>query len=178
MSLHAIPTNYRGINFRSRLEAKYAAMFDQLRWRWDYEPIDLGGWIPDFAIQGVIPILVEIKPIFVLDDALSARIAGFIEKSLDVNKLEHKYEALICGATLPMMEMENAPGIGWLWENDWCCARVFECEKGYGLNHEYNSYRDRISGWYDGTSGAVADLRPMWAAATNSVQWRATNGPP
>jgi hypothetical protein len=23
-------------------------LFDQLGWRWTYEPIDLAGWIPDF----------------------------------------------------------------------------------------------------------------------------------
>jgi hypothetical protein len=29
-----IPTKYRSVNFRSRLEAKYAALFDLLGWRW------------------------------------------------------------------------------------------------------------------------------------------------
>jgi hypothetical protein len=38
-------------------------------WKWTYEPIDLGGWIPDFAIEAVkTPILVEVKPIFEFDE--------------------------------------------------------------------------------------------------------------
>jgi hypothetical protein len=30
----AIPTRYRNTNFRSRLEAKWAAFFDIVGWRW------------------------------------------------------------------------------------------------------------------------------------------------
>ena len=44
----AIPTMYRGIRMRSRLEAKWAYFMDGLGWKWEYEPIDLNGWIPDF----------------------------------------------------------------------------------------------------------------------------------
>ena len=32
---HGIPTRYRGVNFRSRLEAKYAPLFDLLGWEMD-----------------------------------------------------------------------------------------------------------------------------------------------
>lgn len=45
-----IPTLYAGTQFRSRLEARWAALFDLLGWPWEYEPIDLPGWIPDFRI--------------------------------------------------------------------------------------------------------------------------------
>lgn len=61
---HAIPTVYRGIRMRSRLEAKWAHMFDQFGWTWHYEPLDLAGWIPDFLVEGTPkPVLVEVKPI-------------------------------------------------------------------------------------------------------------------
>ena len=63
-----IPTIYKGINFRSRLEAKYACVFDQLGWKWEYEPVDFKGWIPDFVIRGVNPIFVEIKPVWNIDE--------------------------------------------------------------------------------------------------------------
>lgn len=59
----AIATAYRQYSFRSRLEAKWAVFFDLCCWQWSYEPIDLNGWIPDFAI-GEYPTLVEIKPFF------------------------------------------------------------------------------------------------------------------
>jgi len=47
----AIPTTYKGIHFRSRLEATWAAFFDLIRWRWVYEPLDFDGWIPDFYVH-------------------------------------------------------------------------------------------------------------------------------
>ena len=43
----SIPTVYRGIQFRSRLEAKWAAFFDTCEWPWLYEPKDFNGWIPE-----------------------------------------------------------------------------------------------------------------------------------
>lgn len=42
------PTRYNGVEFRSRLEARWAAFFDILGWEWRYEPVDLEGWTPDF----------------------------------------------------------------------------------------------------------------------------------
>ena len=67
--VHAIPTVYKGIEFRSRLEAKWAVMFDQLGWPWEYEPVDFKGYIPDFHIDfGLTQFFVEIKPSFVVDD--------------------------------------------------------------------------------------------------------------
>lgn len=79
MTIAAIPTVYNGVQFRSRLEARWAAFFDLCGWRWDYEPLDLNGWIPDFAVYPLrfpkyrdrssrevtrgVPILVDVKPI-------------------------------------------------------------------------------------------------------------------
>jgi hypothetical protein len=48
------PTRYKNVLFRSRLEARWAAFFDLLSpggWRWEYEPIDLKGWTPDFYVE-------------------------------------------------------------------------------------------------------------------------------
>jgi hypothetical protein len=51
--MKAIPTEYDGVWFRSRLEARYAMFFDQHRIGWEYEVdgINLGGgkfYLPDF----------------------------------------------------------------------------------------------------------------------------------
>ena len=63
MTITAIPTTYKSIEFRSRLEAKWAVMFDHLGWTWEYEPIDFNGYIPDFYIDfGRRSYFVEIKP--------------------------------------------------------------------------------------------------------------------
>lgn len=67
----AHPTTYAGVRFRSRLEARWAAFFDVVGWKWEYEPIDLPGWSPDFRVEfkcghskcsGSHVLLVEVKP--------------------------------------------------------------------------------------------------------------------
>lgn len=62
----AIPTLYAGVQFRSRLEARYASLFDHLGIKWAYEPVDLRGYIPDFLLtptgDSQAKALVEIKP--------------------------------------------------------------------------------------------------------------------
>lgn len=54
--IKAIETEYKGYRFRSRLEARYAVLFDALNLDWEYEPegFDLGdhGWyLPDFFLK-------------------------------------------------------------------------------------------------------------------------------
>jgi len=63
MSTHSIPTTgIQGIRFRSRIEAQWAEMFTKLGWVWEYEPIELNGYIPDFIIKFPYKhLLVEVK---------------------------------------------------------------------------------------------------------------------
>ena len=58
-----IPTiGVRGIQFRSRIEAQWAYIFEKLGWNWEYEAIDLNGYIPDFIVKfGDEEFLIEIK---------------------------------------------------------------------------------------------------------------------
>lgn len=58
-----IPTiGVRGIQFRSRIEAQWAYIFEKLGWNWEYEAIDLNGYIPDFIVKfGDEDFLIEIK---------------------------------------------------------------------------------------------------------------------
>jgi hypothetical protein len=61
----AIPTVYKGVQFRSRLEARWAAFFDLQDIQWEYEPVELAGYIPDFQIKffpAAQPWLFEVKP--------------------------------------------------------------------------------------------------------------------
>ena len=50
-----IQTRYKGYNFRSRLEARYAVFLDALKLRWEYEPegfeLPSGWYLPDFRVQ-------------------------------------------------------------------------------------------------------------------------------
>lgn len=77
--IKAIPTNYKGYRFRSRLEARWAVFFDACGVEWEYEPegYDLGNglyYLPDFLLHGVQgrtagDLYVEVKGKMTADDA-------------------------------------------------------------------------------------------------------------
>lgn len=55
--IKAIETKYKGYNFRSRLEARWAVFLDTLgiKWRYEVEGYDLGElgyYLPDFVVTG------------------------------------------------------------------------------------------------------------------------------
>lgn len=193
-NIKAIPTSYAGVNFRSRLEARWAVFFDAMNWRWAYEPLDFGGWIPDFILHGARErILVEVKPLFEPDEAL------FAEISAQAIKAGSRDDILVLGADLIGKHSLGEVGFGWLGEyyptgtavvNDelidrgpahwWAAAALHSgSENGdIGFCHEFGSYRNRISGCHDGDSGAGAvgfddDIASAWRDAGNIVQWQA-----
>lgn len=54
--INSINTNYKGYNFRSRLEARWAVYFDAIGLKWEYEKegyiLENGiRYLPDFAIE-------------------------------------------------------------------------------------------------------------------------------
>ncbi len=85
-NIKAHPTTYGSTLFRSRLEARWAAYFDLAGWSWEYEPVDLNGWSPDFRVEFLCgsrmcnddtlnrvgkdshSLMVEVKPYFDVDD--------------------------------------------------------------------------------------------------------------
>lgn len=58
-------TDYAGVTFRSRLEARWAYAFDLLGVPWQYEPrcfrTPEGGYLPDFLVGKARPFWLEIK---------------------------------------------------------------------------------------------------------------------
>ncbi len=63
--IKAIETKYKGYRFRSRLEARWAVLFDKLNIKWDYEPEgyhlpDGTMYLPDFYLKD-FNIFIEIK---------------------------------------------------------------------------------------------------------------------
>jgi hypothetical protein len=69
--MKAIPINIEGIQFRSKLEARWYLFMKNLGWNIEYEPEIEGivGWIPDFLIIGNgTKVLVEVKPLQTLVD--------------------------------------------------------------------------------------------------------------
>lgn len=81
-TIDAKPTAYKGVNFRSRLEARWAAFFDSYNYRWAYEPIDFGGWSPDFILShGAYTDYVEVKPTTELDKDTSNKMFKYMSGS-------------------------------------------------------------------------------------------------
>lgn len=106
-NIKAKPTHYNGINFRSRLEAKWATFFDYAGWNWQYEPSEIGGYNPDFIIKcksrsyGVSHIIVEIKPsIMVAEEAENM-----------INKYKNVKAHLLLLSDFPFVESETNKGL-------------------------------------------------------------------
>ena len=91
--MKAAPTMYRGVEYRSRLEAKWAAFFDLIGWQHTYEPFDGDGYIPDFLIHGDKPLLVEIKPAVTVDEYFAP-----CRKAMTGLKGHWEHDILILGA--------------------------------------------------------------------------------
>lgn len=178
--VNGIPTKYDGINFRSRLEAKWAHFFDSLGWEWEYEPFDLSGYIPDFILLFPrAPLLVEVKPACSIVD-----LRRYTQK-IEMSRWDN--EALLVGASIFDNGTFNGDfTIGLLGEPispdcyDWDAGKLFRC--GWCLNHslmhETGSYHCRHSGCYDG-DGHIGiqepdEVRFFWKEACNATQWMAS----
>lgn len=187
-TIPAIETRYNGINFRSRLEAKWAAMFDLLRWGWTYEPTDFNGWIPDFAIHGKEIVYVEVKPVSEFPEEVAQKI----------DRSGCSDEVLIVGMLGPMWGDEfDYPIVGWLREKTvpydscrtklgpddfWWDTAPMSRYKNEGPNgrigfcHSGMSFVDRISGGHDGGSfGSFPvtqeEITMLWREASNRTRW-------
>jgi hypothetical protein len=103
----AHPTLYKARLYRSRLEARWAVFFDLMGWRFEYEPLDLGLWSPDFLLHGLeVPILCEVKPIDAIDADVCAKMACAAEEA------QFRGELLLLGAT---PDIGGTDGwLGWL----------------------------------------------------------------
>ncbi len=191
--MHAnIPTTYRGIRFRSRLESKWARMFDLFGWSWEYEPLDLNGWIPDFLIRAKRkPILVEVKPILTISQEVVSKIeSAFPRPPANRESWDPPYDVLI--APLAPFDYIDEPCIGWI-TDDWCnflhingilgwqYACPFyppEAGQSYGLGSGseglwHNRVHDLGGKRYGRDYLHTEDLRLLWNEATNASQWRA-----
>jgi hypothetical protein len=86
--IRSIPTEFAGVKFRSRLEARWAVLFEELGldWRYEAEPYQFSdglSWLPDFWLP-TIGFHIEVKPTEpALGDHCIAQIDAF--------NLEHGY---------------------------------------------------------------------------------------
>jgi hypothetical protein len=156
-TVKAHPTMYNGVQYRSRLEARWAAFFDLIKWRHEYEPIDLPGWSPDFRVvfpcghsecaktdgkrDGSHTLLVEVKPYFRLEQFKDHASCQYI-----------------------------GDGLGEKWSPDLCCSAA-----QFGANPEVT--------WWDMSHGSgggeecllnwiPSGYSRLWSQAGNAVQWK------
>ena len=179
-----IPTEHRHTRFRSRLEARWAAFFDAIGWRWEYEPFDVEGYVPDFAILGKRPLLVEVKPALTVDELRE-----------HLPKVERAgRDTLIVGATPVLtpspLDALDAPGAGWSgypiagllvqWidlgqdcsSSDASWFRCLDCGQ-VAVYHRAGWWVGYPCGHYDGDGyiGPVTIPERAWADARNLTQW-------
>ena len=190
--MHAIPTRYAGVEFRSRLEARWAAFFDLMGWKWEYEPLDLRGYIPDFVLYLNRPLLIEVKPYVEYEE--------YEEATAKIDASGWEEEALIVGSRIldggrGGYGFEEWPTLGLLRE---CCpavltgerdhcwweeAKIFHCRKcgAPSFMHAGGSWCSRTCGCYDGDHylGQPGDEMVVnFREAGNLVQWKGRGGRP
>jgi hypothetical protein len=173
MGYASIKTMINGTLFRSRLEAKWATFFNLLGWKYEYEPYDLDGWIPDFVLLGADEILVEVKPYLALEDFDTSKIFNAMQKTEKSLK-----EILLVGLSLHPSESFDGCSIGWLYDRNCSFDQsvINHYHGNYGFIHSSGSWVDRITGLYDGDAllniPTYNDILSIWKQAGNEVQWK------
>lgn len=178
----AIPTKFNGIEYRSRLEARWAAFMHNIDWEHTYEPFDGDGYIPDFIVHGNRPLFIEVKPAVML--------AEYQEPEEKVGKglVEFSHDVLIVGAN-PFPKLSKSayyPDAGWMGEFiewgdglSWDVGQWITCNEcgRVAVFHSVMSYGGRPCWCASGGDGHMDDpllglMRSMWDDACNEVKWR------
>lgn len=170
----ARPVKYKGIQFRSTTEARWAFLFDKLGWEWKYECQYLNWYVPDFILIFKEPLLFEVKYAY-------HPMACLAEKSKVVGS-GWKGEAVI--SCVDLMRSHSQPGfiVGVLGERhkeawDWGPAELSWCRKGehFGLYHEHGSWGCRTCGLANGPNdwdhSKRGQLEGFSAEATNFFRY-------
>lgn len=178
-----IPTTYRGINFRSRAEACWAAFFDHLEWTWSYEPIDLAGYIPDFLVAGHEQTLVEVKGGEVAIHPLNNHVdkierSGWDKEAVIVAAHPCKIGGDEYGFYYVLGVGARPERVAGSHEWDWQSFELIYCLSCGRVSfiNPSSSWACRMCGCDDGNAhiGDASEIvRTAWASAKNRVQWRA-----
>lgn len=170
----SLTTTVDGRRYRSQLEARWSVFFGLVGWGFEYEPFQLNGWVPDFLLLGTTPVLVEVKPTYVLPAFALDKIEGAFPP----------HEVLILGCTIPVTPLDRPGAIsphvfGWLGERSgdedhtvlwWGDAILGQTPSGLGFRHRDGSPFDRLTG------GQLEPADPyrvgsLWAESGNKTQW-------
>jgi hypothetical protein len=175
------PTEYRGIQMRSRLEAKWAAFFDEIGWRWEYEPDGFGNYyIPDFMVLGPSPMLVEVRPVATLEQYKEQMYSMRVDSDL------WKHDLFVAGSS-PLSwysERETMSGLIGQWEmggtQKWGFSPgMWSLCKNCGevaVTSLYMSSAHSPCGCYEeddyiNPEGAIPMVQRAWSNAVNAMKW-------
>lgn len=170
--MKAIPTIYNGLQFRSRLEATWAAFFDLMGWKWEYEPCDFPGWIPDFLLGERT--YVEVKPWRTAEQIVFEKAwMGCGCKSGDA-------AMIVCGVA-PLLTEKRQTGVGLGWGYG-----LYTDENGggemtgepvfvgpHGLRYGWHPKHDALDDTLIYPAATHYKMLHAWREAKNRVQWRA-----
>ena len=198
--MKAIPVKIDGIQFRSKLEARWYLFMKRLGWKIMYEPEieGLNKWIPDWLIIGEDKkILVDIKPIDTVEDW---------EKNPDRIRIEESgiknlkaYELLILGTNL-QLDGDSRMGLLYVRDAFWeegkepvvlqdhsranCVFSIGDDKKQIGFMDTYGGWHCRITGdggktYLTRGNGAYNDsdthyksIDKMWNESWSQLQWK------
>lgn len=172
MDTNPKPREYNQVKFRSTLEAKWAIFFDDLGWRWQYEPFKLKSseavWEPDFVIEGNrVSIFCEVKP------SASPQKTFEIDRYCQaLNYTNSKDRVLLLLGDSPLKNGEDcqSAAIGWMIHPH---TLQIETEMFFngtitGLCDEYSSWVCKITGEYDSQILPVPweKINRLWISAS------------
>lgn len=177
--MSAIATMFGGIQYRSRLEARWAAFMNNINWQHTYEPIDGDGYIPDFIVHGEKPFFVEVKPAVTEGEFVAEQ--DKVERG--VRSLGR--DVVIVGLT-PFNGSQIGPGFyvddhvaGYLCqEGVWDKANWRTCLQCHevALVHSSGDFATYPCNHYDGKAyagnPAMEYLQGAWSDACNEVRWK------
>jgi hypothetical protein len=131
--MKAIETTYNGIKFRSRLEARYAVLFDELGIKWEYESegFDLGKglyYLPDFYLP-------EVHLRHFEEGGVYFEVKPSCEKAEESGKKFDRFDG-------PLVVACGSPEFGWR-SGDW----LFEWHKGMWDNYMFIKHCKKCHIW-------------------------------
>jgi len=160
-----IPTEYRGVKFRSRLEARWAVFMDAARVRWEYEfegfQLPSGWYVPDFWLPD-LGVWLEIKPV-----EPTAR-----ERGLCAQLSEATQQRVLLASGSPALPGDSGESLYWWSGPDTDSLFAFcECPECGALGIEFEGRGGRVCGLRcTETDRGHTGERPRFAKAVTAAR--------
>lgn len=134
--MKAIETRYKGYRFRSRLEARWAVLFDAMEWPWQYEPegyVDDEGrcYLPDFKIGQRL--FFEVKPAFPADKGIIPTLMQEREKWGGLLRADPEFELIVVFGP-PKHHQDGIAAIRYYSDHSVERIRLIECRRCSGIS--------------------------------------------